>query len=202
MQNRKCYTFLIIVKGAVIMIESKHTNFKTLDMAYIALFAVLAAVCSWISIPTMVPFTLQTFAVFCAVGILGGKRGTMSVSVYILLGAVGIPVFAGFTGGIGILFGATGGYIFGFVFLALTYWLITRLFGNKTVIIIIAMLSGLLVLYFFGTAWFMIAYARNSGSIGFVTALGLCVFPFIIPDLVKIGLAIVLIKRLRSHVKI
>lgn len=71
---------------------------KTYDLVYIAVFAVLMAVCSWISVPTAVPFTLQTFAVFMAVGVLGGRRGTMSVALYIILGAVGVPVFAGMTG--------------------------------------------------------------------------------------------------------
>ena len=73
---------------------------KTYDMVYIAVFAVVMAICSWISIPATVPFTLQTFGVFLAVGVLGGKRGTLSILVYILLGAVGVPVFAGFSGGI------------------------------------------------------------------------------------------------------
>ena len=71
---------------------------KTYDMVYIAVFAVVMAICSWISIPATVPFTLQTFGVFLAVGVLGGKRGTLSILVYILLGAVGVPVFAGFSG--------------------------------------------------------------------------------------------------------
>ena len=74
---------------------------KTVDMAYIAMFAVMIAVCSWISIPATVPFTMQTFGVFLAVGVLGGKRGTLSVLIYLLLGMVGLPVFAGFSGGIG-----------------------------------------------------------------------------------------------------
>lgn len=90
---------------------------KTYDMVYIAVFAVLMAICSWISIPTVVPFTLQTFGVFLAIGVLGGKRGSLAVLVYILLGAIGVPVFAGFTGGIGILLRNTGGYIVGFLFL-------------------------------------------------------------------------------------
>ena len=76
---------------------------KTYDLVYIAVFAVVMAVCSWISIPAQVPFTLQTFGVFMAVGVLGGKRGTLAVLVYVLLGAVGVPVFAGFSGGIGAL---------------------------------------------------------------------------------------------------
>ena len=72
------------------MTSSTSTKMKTLDMAYIGLFAVVIAICSWISIPTVVPFTLQTFAVFLAVAVLGGKRGTLSVIVYVLLGAVGL----------------------------------------------------------------------------------------------------------------
>ena len=82
---------------------------KTRDVAYIGMFAALMAICSWISIPTTVPFTLQTMGVFTAVGLLGGKRGTTAVLVYILMGAIGLPVFSGFTGGMGILFGSTGG---------------------------------------------------------------------------------------------
>ena len=96
--------------------------FQTLDLAYMAIGAVLIAVCSWISIPASVPFTLQTFAVFFVLSILGGKRGTVSVLLYILLGAIGIPVFAGFSGGIGVIMGSTGGYIVGFILMGLVYW--------------------------------------------------------------------------------
>ena len=95
---------------------------KTHDMVFIAVFAVLMAICSWISIPMAVPFTLQTFGVFIAVGILGGKNGTLAVLIYIILGAIGVPVFAGFQGGIGVLAGSTGGYIVGFLFSALVMW--------------------------------------------------------------------------------
>ena len=88
--------------------SSSAERFKTLDLVYIAVFAVLIAVCSWISIPTTVPFTLQVFAVFLALDVLGGKRGTMAILVYILLGAAGVPVFAGFSAGIHVLLGTTG----------------------------------------------------------------------------------------------
>ena len=129
------------------MTGMKSTNRRTLDLVYIALFAVLTAVCSWISIPAVVPFTLQTFAVFCAVGLLGGKRGTLSIVVYIFLGIAGMPVFAGFTGGVGALFGAAGGYLLGFVFIGLIYWLITGLFGTKPLVSVVAMILGLLACY-------------------------------------------------------
>ena len=171
------------------------------DMAYVAIFAVTMAICSWISIPTTVPFTLQTFAVFLAVGVLGGRRGTFAVLVYILLGAVGLPVFAGFSGGIGILLGTTGGYIIGFLFSALLYWAMTKALGEKTPVMVAAMVLGLIVCYAFGTVWFMTVYARTSGAIGLGTALGWCVIPFIVPDLVKIALAVVLTRILKPHVK-
>lgn len=176
------------------------TRSKTYDMAYIAIFTVLMAICSWISIPTAVPFTLQTFGVFIAVGVLGGKRGTLSVLVYILLGLIGIPVFAGFSGGIAVLFGSTGGYILGFIFSALVMWAFEKFLGRKPVIQILSMLAGLIVCYAFGTAWFMVVYARQSGSVGLVTALGWCVIPFIIPDLIKIALAYVLSGKLRKYI--
>lgn len=169
-------------------------------MAYIAVFAVIMAICSWISIPAQVPFTLQTFAVFLAFGVLGGKRGTMAILVYILLGAVGIPVFAGFTGGIGVLMGNTGGYILGFLGSALVMWALEKLPGKRSVIQIISMLAGLLVCYAFGTLWFMAVYAGTTGKVGLITVLGWCVIPFIIPDLIKIGLAYMLAGRIRKYV--
>lgn len=178
------------------------TKSKTYDMAYIAIFAVLMAVCSWISIPTTVPFTLQTFGGFMAVGILGGKRGTLSVLVYILLGAIGVPVFAGMSGGIGIILNSTGGYIVGFLLSALIMWGIEKLWGKKPVVQIISMVIGLAACYALGTIWFMMVYTRNTGAVGLGTVLGWCVIPFIIPDLVKIALAFVLSRRLRKYVPI
>lgn len=172
---------------------------KIVAMVQIALFAAIIAICSWIQIPLTVPFTLQTFAVFCTLGILGGKNGTISVLLYIILGAVGVPVFAGFSGGVGVLLGTTGGYIIGFLFTALLYWVITHFFGDKLPVMILAMALGLVVCYAFGTAWFMLVYARTTGAVGLMTALGWCVFPFILPDCVKIALAILLAKRIPKH---
>lgn len=168
---------------------------KTLDLAYVGLAVALIAICSWISIPTAIPFTMQTFAVFAVVGILGMYRGTIAVLVYILLGAVGVPVFAEFSGGIGVLFRNTGGYIMGFLFTALVTGAIIKLFGTKVWVMAAAMAVGLLVCYAFGTAWFMVVYARNNGAVGIATALSWCVIPYIIPDLVKIALAVLLTKR-------
>lgn len=182
------------------MTSAAASRSKTYDMVYIAIFAVLMAICSWISIPMTVPFTLQTFGVFISVGILGGKRGTVAVLVYILLGAIGVPVFAGFSGGFGVLLNTTGGYIIGFLFSALVMWGIEKVFGRKPVMQILSMLVGLIVCYAIGTAWFMVVYSRANGAVGLGTVLGWCVIPFIIPDLVKIALAFVLSARLRQYV--
>ena len=120
-----------------------RTRLRTVDLAYAALFAVLLMVCAWINIPLTVPFTLQTFGVFAALGTLGGRRGTLAILAYLLLGLVGLPVC-----------------------------------------------------YAFGTAWFLVAYARAAGPIGLWAALGMCVFPFVVPDLVKLALAWMLSRRL------
>ena len=174
---------------------------ETKDIVFAGIFTALIAVCSWISIPTAVPFTLQTFAVFMAVLVLGGKLGTLSVIVYILLGAVGAPVFANFTGGMGILLGSTGGYIVGSVLTALVMWGFERFGRGNLTMRIIGMLLGLLACYALGTVWFMVVYGRANGAIGVMTALGWCVFPFIIPDLIKMAIACAVSPVLRRAIQ-
>lgn len=179
-----------------------RTGNKVRDMAYIAVFAVLIAVCSWISIPTLIPFTLQTFAVTLSVGVLGGKRGTLTVLVYLLLGAVGVPVLANFTGGLGIMLGTTGGYLVGFLFTALVMWGMEALLGKKLWVLIASMVLGLAVMYAFGTAWFMVVYARTTGPVGLGTALAWCVVPYLIPEGIKTALSVLLSIRLRGILKL
>lgn len=173
---------------------------KTKDVVYIGVFAAIIAVCSWISVPSAVPFTLQTMGVFTAVGILGGKRGTLAVLAYIFLGAIGIPVFSGFSGGVGYILGTTGGYIVGFLFSALLMWGMEKLLGSKKWVLAASMLAGLLACYAVGTVWFMAVYAKNSGEISLGTVLGWCVIPFIVPDLIKIAVSLFLTSRLKRFV--
>lgn len=173
------------------------------DLALTAVFAALLAILSWISITlpvSAVSFTLQTLGVFLCVGILGGKRGTLAVLVYILLGAVGLPVFAGFSGGLGALLGSSGGYIIGFLFSALAMWGLEKLWGSSTPALAAAMVIGLAVCYLFGTVWFMVVYTTSTGAVTLLTVLGWCVFPFLPFDLLKIALALALSVRLRPHV--
>lgn len=181
--------------------KATTTRENTRDMVYIAMFAVLIAVCSWISVPATVPFTLQTFGVFVTVGVLGGKRGSLSVLVYLLLGMIGVPVFAGFSGGISCLLGSTGGYIIGFLFSALVMWGMEMAFGKSRFVLVLSMILGLMVCYLFGTIWFMTVYARTTGAIGVMTALGWCVFPYIIPDGIKIVLAMILCKKVAQIIR-
>ena len=182
--------------------QKAEKNFRTIDLAYIALGAVLIAVCSWISIPTTVPFTMQTFAMYFVLSMLGGKRGTTAILVYELLGAVGVPVFANFTSGIGILLGNTGGYILGFLFIGLIYWLMVHFLGKKLWVEILAMVIGLAVCYAFGTVWFLFVYTQANGAVGLTMVLSWCVIPFILPDLVKLGLALTLSRRLAPVLKL
>ena len=124
--------------------------------------------------------------VFTAVGLLGGKRGSLAVLVYILLGLVGLPVFAGFSGGVGFLASA------------LLMWGIETVCGRGKIVLAISMVLGLVVCYAIGTLWFMAVYAKTSGAVGLGTVLGWCVIPFIIPDLIKIGIALLLTERFRK----
>ncbi|MCR5832149.1 MAG: biotin transporter BioY [Lachnospiraceae bacterium] len=175
----------------------KTGRIKTADMVFIAIGAALIAICSWISIPMTVPFTLQTFAVFFVLMTLGAQRGTIAIVVYVIMGAVGLPVFSGFKGGLGSLLGNTGGYIIGFIFMGLVYMLITKLFGEKIISSVAALTIGLAACYAFGTAWFMFVYMRSTGPVGVMTVLSWCVLPFIVPDLVKMALAVIVSRRVR-----
>lgn len=174
-----------------------------------ALMAAVCAVCSWISIPlpfTPVPINLGTLAVFLAAGILGWKYGTISVIVFVLLGAAGLPVFHGFTGGMGIITGPTGGYIVGYILAAFltgimidTYFKARKSGENKAAtyaVLALAMALGLFACYALGTAWFM----HISGT-DLKAALLMCVVPFLIGDAIKIAAATVLVKKLRPFAR-
>lgn len=156
-------------------------------MVLCSLFAACTAVCAWLSIPVAdIAFTMQTFAVFVSLGVLGGKWGTVSILIYLLLGAVGLPVFSGFQGGIGTLLGVTGGYIWGFLFSGLVYWALER-FSKPA-----AAAAGMAACYACGSAWFLV-YAGKA-SLGFV--LLKCVVPYLLPDVIKISMALRLSSRI------
>ena len=183
--------------------------FSVKELSYGAFFVALTAICAWLSIPFgQIAFTMQTFAVFLAVSILGTRRAFFCVLAYILLGALGAPVFSGFRGGTGVLLGATGGYITGFLFAVCTAGPLLALAEKhckRPVFLpvwqMLSLTAGLIVCYAFGSAWFLIAYAQkmtNGGALAFT--LSVCVLPYILPDLAKIILAVLLSRRLGKHI--
>lgn len=182
----------------------------TYDLILSALGAALIAVGAMISLTVMaVPFTLQTLMIFAVLMTIGGKRGLISIVCYILLGAVGIPVFAGFKGGLAVLLGPTGGFILGFIVMGIVYLLLAeKVFdaeektrGKRIALKAAACVLSLVVLYAFGTVWFMVVYASPSGPVGVWGALTMCVIPFIIPDLVKLGAAVAVSEACRRVIK-
>ena len=172
-----------------------HNRRSARGITEIALCAALIAVSSMISIPFPVPFTLQLLGVYFALYYLGGVRGTLAVLIYLSLGAIGLPVFAGFTGGIGRFFDATGGFIIGFLFLSIAYLLFEHTLGKSRLGAFFASLASLIVFYLSGSLWYSLVY---NGGEGYFASLAVTVLPFVIPDALKILLAGVISHRLRS----
>lgn len=170
-------------------------------MSYIALSACLIAICSWLTIPSVVPFTMQTFAVFLSLLLFGGRDGITAIILYILMGCVGLPVFSGFRGGVAHLIGPTGGYILGFLFTGLCYLLSEPLFGKHRGIRTLSLIIGLLLCYAVGTIWFRAIYGMQGTEYSLWAVLCLCVFPYVIPDALKLLLALFLAGRIRKALK-
>lgn len=165
---------------------------KTKNLARIALGAAALTLCAWISVPTPVPFTMQSMAVFTVAALLGPKLGCTCVAVYLLLGLVGMPVFSGFRGGAQALLGPTGGYLIGLLLCAfVTGWAAKK---SKTRCGLAAgMAAGIFLCYGFGTFWYALAYADGGIKTIFLT----CVLPFLLPDAMKLALSVGLVRRIR-----
>lgn len=180
------------------MNDTNEKLFSVRSMVFMAVFAALICVAAPFSIQVgPIPITLATFAIYLAGAILGGKRGTVAVIVYILLGAVGLPVFSNFNGGFGALIGPTGGYIIGYIPLVLITGVFSDMNSKKHWTMIVGMLLGTVALYTFGTAWYMILTGKDIAS-----SLTACALPFIPGDAIKIAcvsaIAIPLKSRLNS----
>lgn len=173
----------------------KNTNTRML--VFCALFAALTAVCAQLAIPVgPVPISLATFAVMMCGLLLGWKYGLISIAVYILLGIVGVPVFANFKAGAALM-GPTGGYIIGYLPYAALAGLavpaLQRPFWGRCMLLVL----GTIACYFLGTAWFIHATGRSLAE-----SMGLCVLPFLPGDAAKILLSAALAPRLRKALKI
>ena len=173
---------------------------KAKDLGYIAVSAAILVTSAWIAIPIgSIPVTLQTAALFLIAGVLGWKRATLATLAYLLLGMVGVPVFAGFMGGVSVLFSPTGGYLLGFFAISLIVGRIAEKSGEKPVLrLSIAMCLGVLLCYAIGTAWFTLIVGENTG---FIAAILLCVLPYLPFEIIKIALSVFLIIKLKKILK-
>lgn len=167
------------------VIEEK-TGKKLQKMTMTALMTAVICILAPLSIPIgPVPISFTALAIYLSLYLLGWKLGTVSCLIYILLGAVGLPVFSGFSGGIGKLLGPTGGYIIGFLPMAVLAGAIIERYHNRF-IRFSAMTAGMALCYVFGTIWFCIVMKTTVAA-----ALSACVFPFIPGDMIKIMIALI-----------
>ena len=175
----------------------RSSKIKTMSLT--ALCTSFIIVCSWLTIPFAVPFTMQTFAIFVILLSFGGKIGFSSVLLYLTLGAIGVPVFSSFGAGFGTLFGPSGGFLWGFLIITLVYLCFERFFAKKPFLRLLALLLGMVLCYLLGAVCFSL-YSGNE-SLGFLSAVAVCVVPYIIPDALKMLLAFSVYKRLKTLVK-
>lgn len=167
-----------------------NQKIKTKQMVLIALMTAVTCVLGPLSIPlpfSPVPISLTNFAIFLAIFVLGMKNGTISFIIYLLLGAVGVPVFSSFRGGLQVLAGPTGGYLIGFIFLALIMGFALDHFDRKLLPTIIGMIIGMVVCYAFGTVWL-----AKLLSLSFKEGLMMGVIPYLPGDAAKIIIAAII----------
>lgn len=176
--------------------NSKRKN-GLVRLALVSLFAAILCISGMLTIPLPIaPITLQTFAVFLCLFILGGRDGSIAVSLYVAIGALGVPVFSGFSGGVHCLLSPNGGFIFGFIIAALSYWLVSALLKRLPHERIVAGAISLLVIYLCGVIWYLAVY----GEWKLGEALLYLVVPFLIPDGIKIGGAYAIALAIERHV--
>ena len=164
-----------------------NQKIRTKQMVLIALMTAVTCVLGPLSIPlpfSPVPISLTNFAIFLAIFVLGMKSGTISFIIYLLLGAIGVPVFSSFRGGLQVLAGPTGGYLIGFIFLALIMGFALDHFDRKLVPTLIGMIIGMAVCYAFGTVWL-----AKLLSLSFKEGLMMGVIPYLAGDAAKIIIA-------------
>ena len=175
-----------------------HTNTRTRQITLIGLMTAVICILGPLSIPlpfSPVPITLTNLAIFFAIYLLKIKGGTICLLVYLCLGTAGLPVFSSFSGGLGKLAGPTGGYLIGFLFLALIQGFLMKLFPKKNTAAVIGMILGMAVCYLFGTAWLALQL-----ELTFPAALSIGVLPYLAGDGAKIVIAAVAGPKLRTAV--
>lgn len=162
-------------------------------MVYAALMAALTAAGAYIAIPIgPVPIVLQNLFVMLAGLLLGRRWGLASVGAYLLAGAVGLPVFAGGSGGLGKFVGPTGGYLVGFAAAAYLVGAISERGRQRVLVDVLAMVAGTLIVYGFGVSWLKVVTGMS-----FSKAFAVGMLPFLLGDALKIAAAIPIVRTLR-----
>lgn len=175
----------------------KNSKLSIQDMCMIGMFTAIIVIMAQISIPMPmgVPMTMQTFAITLAAIVMGAKNSTIASLIYVLLGAIGVPVFASFSGGVGIVVGATGGFIMTFPIMALIIGLGADFYRKNKAWLIVGILVGTVVNYIGGTLW----YCFVTGN-GFMAGIAGCVLPFIPTAVIKAVLAVIVGLPVRTRV--
>ena len=172
------------------------TKSKVYPLAMTAVMAAVTCVLGPMSIPIgPVPISFTNLVIYFTLYLLGWKRASVSYIVYMLIGMVGVPVFSGFAGGLGKLAGPTGGYIIGFLPMAVIAGLVID-HTRSRLLQLLGMILGTAVCYAMGTAWF--CFSTNTGL---MAALWMCVIPFIAGDLVKMALAMTMGPMIRGRLE-
>lgn len=175
-------------------------NFYIKDLTYMGISLALIIICTWIYIPTTIPFTLQTFAIFTTIGILGTKKAFITILAYLFLGIIGLPIFSNFNSGLSAIIGPTGGFLLSFIIVALITGTLIEILPDNKISQFVSMLTGLLICYLLGILWFINIYLGEFNAENIIKGLSIAIIPFIIPDFLKILLSISIInkfKRLR-----
>lgn len=182
--------------------NQKEPNRRELNKRKIAgivsapIFAVIIAFCSIITIPSAIPFSMQSLGIFLCLGFLGGRRGTVAIALYLALGAIGLPVFSGGGAGIATIAGPTGGYLLGWIVAGLCVMLFEGALGRSLKSRTLGMSVGLVVCYLLGAGWYTSYMGIETEALW--VALTTCVFPFVALDILKLCLAVYLCKRMKK----
>lgn len=178
-------------------LQKTNTKSSTYQIALIGIMAAITCILGPLSIPipfSPVPISFTNLAIYFTVFILGWKRGSISYFIYLLIGLVGLPVFSGFSGGPGKLVGPTGGYLIGFMFMAIIGGFFIEKFSGKVFMYVIGLILATAAAYFFGTAW--LAYQAH---LTFWQALMAGVIPYLIGDGIKIAIAVIVGPMLKKR---
>ncbi|MBQ7131142.1 MAG: biotin transporter BioY [Oscillospiraceae bacterium] len=166
------------------------------NLTLCALFTAMIAVCAQLTIPFAVPFTMQSFAIYLSLLCIGAKRTAASTLCYLALGILGVPVFSAFRGGVQVLFQISGGFLIGFLLMIGVFAFLLRCFPKGNVAV--CLFAATLPCYALAVVWYFLVLGVKANYFSVMKAFACCVFPFLIPDVLKILLAVTVSKKVKK----